>query len=65
MRTPKYEVASMLKSLPENSSFEDIQYHLYVLQKIRRGLDRAEREGVVSHMDAKASFKSTLLSHPD
>jgi len=59
MRTPKYEVASMLKSLPENSSFEDIQYHLYVLQKIRRGLDRAEHEGVVSHRDAKAFLQKS------
>ena len=37
MSTPKSEVAAMLDALPEDSSFEDIQYHLYVLEKIRRG----------------------------
>lgn len=54
MSNPKAEVTSMLEALPEDSSFEDIQYHLYVLEKVRRGLERAETEGVVSHDDAKA-----------
>lgn len=48
MTSPKSEVASMLESLPADSSFEDIQYHLYVLEKVKRGLDRADREGVLS-----------------
>ncbi|MCY7355804.1 MAG: hypothetical protein LH470_12170 [Lysobacter sp.] len=48
MSSPKFEVASMLESLPDDSSFEDIQYHLYVLEKIKRGLDRADSEGVLS-----------------
>jgi len=51
---PKTEVATMLEALPENSSLEDIQYHLYVLEKVKRGLQRAEREGSVAHEDAKA-----------
>ncbi len=29
----------MLHHLPDNSSIEDIQYHLYVLEKIRKGQD--------------------------
>ena len=44
----------MLEALPDDSSFEDIQYHLYVFEKIDRGIARAESEGVVSHEDAKA-----------
>lgn len=43
----------MLEALPESSSFEDILYHLYVLEKVNRGLERAATEGVVSHEDAK------------
>ena len=53
MSSPKSEVVEMLNALPDNSSFEDIQYHLYVLEKIRRGLDRAEDEGTISHQDGK------------
>ena len=33
MISPKVEVASMLKALPEDASLEDIQYHHYVLEK--------------------------------
>lgn len=62
MSNPKAEVATMLEALPESSSFEDIQYHLYVLEKVRRGLERAETEGTVSHEDAKARLGKWLAS---
>lgn len=62
MDTPKSEVVSMLKMLPEDSSFEDIQYHLYVLEKVKRGIERAETEGVVSHEDAKKSLGNWLAN---
>jgi len=60
MSTPKAEVASMLEALPDNTSYEDIQYHLYVLEKVKRGLHRAETEGAVSHEDAKARLGKWL-----
>ena len=47
MQTAKQEVDNLLKNLPEDCSLEDIQYHLYVLQKIGRGLKDAS-EGKVS-----------------
>lgn len=52
----------MLKSLPDDSSFEDIQYHLYVLEKVKRGLERAEQEGAVPHREAKKRLKQWLSS---
>jgi hypothetical protein len=33
----KQEVERLLEHLPDNSTLEDIQYHLYVLEKIKRG----------------------------
>lgn len=48
MQTAKQEVASLLDRLPDDSSLEDVQYHLYVIEKIRRGLARAEAEGVAT-----------------
>ncbi len=44
----------MLETLPDDASLEDIQYHLYVLEKVKRGLERAEKEGAISHEEAKA-----------
>jgi hypothetical protein len=53
MNTAKSEVASMLENLPDDSSLEDIQYHLYVLEKVKRGVERAESEGALTHSEAK------------
>ena len=62
MSTPKAEVELMLQALPEETSYEDIQYHLYVLEKVKRGLERAETEGAVSHEDAKARLGKWLAA---
>jgi len=35
--TAKQEVEQLLHRLPDDSTLEDIQYHLYVLEKIKRG----------------------------
>ena len=62
MTTPKAEVASMLAALPENSRFEDIQYHLYVLEKVKHSLQRADTKGVISHKSAKARLEKWLAT---
>lgn len=33
----KQEVEQLLAQLPDDTTLEDIQYHLYVLEKVRRG----------------------------
>lgn len=38
MGTAKEEVRRILDRLPDDSSFEDIQYHIYVQGKLERGL---------------------------
>ena len=44
MKSAKEEVRELLDHLPEDASLEDIQYHIYVRQKVQKGLD-ALREG--------------------
>lgn len=39
MSAAKQEVKRILDSLPEDASLEDIQYHIYVRQKIEHGLE--------------------------
>jgi len=39
MATAKEEVEELLGKLPNDCSLEDIQYHLYVLEKVRNGLE--------------------------
>lgn len=52
----------MLENLPDDASYEDIQHHLYVLEKVKRGLDRAESEGVILHDKAKGRLGKWLSS---
>ena len=60
MTTPKAEVSSMLAALPDDAQFEDIQYHLYVLEKAKRGIERADNEGAIPHDSAKARLGKWL-----
>ena len=40
---PKDEVRRLLDTLPDEASYEDIQHHIYVQQKIDIGLEASER----------------------
>jgi predicted transcriptional regulator len=42
MSTAKEEVRKILELIPDDSSFEDILYHIYVREKIERGLKEIE-----------------------
>ena len=53
MNTAKSEMQSLLQKLPDDCTFEDVQYHLYVIEKVRKGIERAESEGVVSQEDVE------------
>jgi hypothetical protein len=57
----KQEVQSLLSRLPESCSLEDIQYHLYVLEKVQRGLKDAQENGAISHEEAEARLKKWLV----
>ena len=48
MVTAKEEVESLLNKLPDDCSLEDIQYHLYVIEKVRHGLEVADRQGTLT-----------------
>lgn len=39
MSAAKEEVLAILEQLPDDASLEDVQYHIYVRQKIDRGLE--------------------------
>ena len=41
----KEEVNPLLERLSDDASIEDVQYQLYVIGKVRNGLDSVEHEG--------------------
>ncbi len=53
MKTAKEEVKTLLEKLPDDCTIEDIQYHLYVLEKIQKGIEQVDKEGTISHEEAK------------
>jgi len=46
-----------LEKLPDNCTLEDIQYHLYVVEKVHRGIERAEKEGAITQQDAEKQLR--------
>ena len=60
MITAKEEVKKLLDRVPEDSSFEDIQYHIYVCQKIERGLKDIEEGRVFSQEEVEQRMSKWL-----
>ena len=61
MGTAKEEVESLLNKLPDNCSLEDIQYHLYVIEKVRSGLEVADSQGAISQEEAEERLGKWLI----
>ena len=53
MSTAKEEVRDILDRLPDESTFEDIQYHIYVRSKIESGLRDVDEGRVMSQAEAE------------
>jgi len=53
MGAAKQEVEALLKKLPDECTLEDIQYHLYVIEKIQRGIQAAEQHGSLTQEQAE------------
>lgn len=53
MEKAKQEVSRLLTRLPDDCSLEDVQYHLYVLQKIKHGLEDAKEGRVYTQEEVK------------
>lgn len=49
MKTAKDEVRDLLNTMPDEATLEDIQYHIYVLQKVLKGLEEVEGGKTISH----------------
>lgn len=60
MSRVKEQVESLLHKLPDNCSVEDVQYHLYVMDKVRRGLDEAQERGTLSQEEAQGRLSQWL-----
>jgi predicted transcriptional regulator len=60
MATAKQDARKILDGLPEEASLEDIQYHLYVLQRIQRGREDLAQGRVVSRGEVEQRLANWL-----
>ena len=60
MATAKEAVRRLLDSLPDDSSFEDIQYHIYVREKIERGRRAVEENRVFTEEEVERRLSKWL-----
>jgi hypothetical protein len=60
MSTAKDDVRRILDHLPEDATLEDIQYHLYVRQKIEQSVGEADSGKVMSNDEVEERMKKWL-----
>jgi predicted transcriptional regulator len=60
MSTAKEEVRKILELIPDDSSFEDIQYHIYVREKIERGLKDIEEGRILDQEEIERRMNKWL-----
>jgi len=61
MATAKTDVQNLLNKLPDNVTLEDIQYHLNVLEKIEKGIQRGDEGGWIDNKEVKKRFSKWLI----
>jgi predicted transcriptional regulator len=60
MSTAKEAVRKMLDQIPDDSSFEDIQYHIYVREKVERGLEDIKEGRVLCQEEVERRMSKWL-----
>lgn len=62
MSAVKKEITSMIERLPDDASYEDVQYHLYVVEKVKNGLSAAENGNAISQEQAEERLEKWIIS---
>jgi hypothetical protein len=61
MSSAKQKIQSLLNQLPDNCSIEDVQYHLYVIETVRRGLEISDHQGTRTQNEAEERLNKWLI----
>jgi len=60
METAKETVRKILDQISDDSTFEDIQYHIYVREKIETGLDDVAKNRVLTQEEVERRMAKWL-----
>ena len=58
MSSLKESVINLIKNMPDNCTVEDIQYELYVKQKIEKGLQDVEQGNLITEEEMDKEINS-------
>ena len=59
--TAKVEAENIIRSLPDDISFEDIQYHLFVAEKLRKSREQIKDGKVLTQKDVEKRLKRWII----
>lgn len=60
MSTVKEDVRQILDRLPDDTTYEDVQYHLFVRQRIQRGLEELNSGRTVTQQEVEQRMQKWL-----
>lgn len=58
METLKQEALRVISKLPDTANIDDIMYELYVIDKVKKGREAAERGDSISIEDLKREMQA-------
>lgn len=59
--SPKAQAREVLDRLPDDCTIEDVQYHLYVVEKLRRRIEQAEAGLSIPQSEAEKRLEKWLI----
>ncbi len=59
--TAKIEAENIIKSLPDDISFEDIQYHLFVADKLRKSREQIKEGKVFTQEEVEKRLEKWII----
>ena len=60
MSALKEKVQTMIANLPDDCTVEDIQYHLYVIEKVQNGMQDIHESKTLTHEEAQEKMSKWL-----
>ncbi len=59
--TAKLEAENIIKGLPEDSSFEDIQYHLFIAEKLMKSREQIKDGKVFTQDEVEKRLEKWII----
>ena len=59
--TVKLEAENIIRNLPDDISFDDIQYHLFVADKLRKSREQIQEGKVITQDEVEKRLEKWLI----